>query len=307
MTFLDKDSVIVGEKLIATIGFFDGVHKGHEFLLNELIREAKKTKQKSMIVTFANYPKSLIKPEKSVVLITTLSEKLLLLNLYEIDYCLVLDFDENVAKLTAEEFAKFLNIYFSVNVLLLGYDNHFGSDRVTDDENSQVFYENTKVFLKQIKANKTLSLNQRISSSVIRDYLKRGNIQMVTKLLGRNYSFKGKVVNGNHLGTEIGFPTANIEVEKDKLLPQNGVYAVGVLVDNQQYKGMLNIGNRPTFNGSGITVEVNIFDFNEYIYGKIIEIQLIKFIREEQKFDSLETLKNQLIIDKEQIIAKFGK
>lgn len=306
MVFLDKNSEILNEKVFATIGFFDGVHKGHDFLLGELVKEAKQSMRKSMIVTFLNHPKLFFCPNKQLKLITPLTEKLIQLNEYAIDYCLLLEFDEAIATMTAEEFMVLLKNQFSVKSILLGFNNHFGSDKITNIKRYNKLTGTTGVAVKQLNSCKTLSLNNRVSSSVIRNFLKKGDIAMVNAMLGKNYYVIGEVVKGNSVGRTIGFPTANIRVGEDKLLPSDGVYYVEVIIDGKRQKGMMNIGYRPTVSGTQKSVEVHILDFDRDIYGTTVEIVVNSFLRKEIKFDTLDELKSQLVLDKMHIRTQFG-
>jgi riboflavin kinase/FMN adenylyltransferase len=306
VVFLDKNSEILNEKVFATIGFFDGVHKGHDFLLGELVKEAKQSMRKSMIVTFLNHPKLFFCPNKQLKLITPLTEKLIQLNEYAIDYCLLLEFDEAIATMTAEEFMVLLKNQFSVKSILLGFNNHFGSDKITNIKRYNKLTGTTGVAVKQLNSCKTLSLNNRVSSSVIRNFLKKGDIAMVNAMLGKNYYVIGEVVKGNSVGRTIGFPTANIRVGEDKLLPSDGVYYVEVIIDGKRQKGMMNIGYRPTVSGTQKSVEVHILDFDRDIYGTTVEIVVNSFLRKEIKFDTLDELKSQLVLDKMHIRTQFG-
>ncbi|MDR3327041.1 MAG: bifunctional riboflavin kinase/FAD synthetase [Prevotellaceae bacterium] len=303
---MDKNSEILNEKVFATIGFFDGVHKGHDFLLGELVKEAKQSMRKSMIVTFLNHPKLFFCPNKQLKLITPLTEKLIQLNEYAIDYCLLLEFDEAIATMTAEEFMVLLKNQFSVKSILLGFNNHFGSDKITNIKRYNKLTGTTGVAVKQLNSCKTLSLNNRVSSSVIRNFLKKGDIAMVNAMLGKNYYVIGEVVKGNSVGRTIGFPTANIRVGEDKLLPSDGVYYVEVIIDGKRQKGMMNIGYRPTVSGTQKSVEVHILDFDRDIYGTTVEIVVNSFLRKEIKFDTLDELKSQLVLDKMHIRTQFG-
>ncbi len=301
MKILDKNSIINTTSTVATIGFFDGFHLGHKFLINKVINFANENNKKSLVVTFGENPKKFFKKDNyDIRQLSTVGEKCSLLESFGVDYCLMLEFNEELSRLTAMEFLEWLKEHFSLSVLFIGYDHTFGSDKIRDFDKISKICQNIgiKVFnVEQFSKN-----NHKVSSTTIRKMVQEGNFDVANDLLGYTYTISGRVVEGQKIGRTIGFPTANIDVSKGKLVPKNGVYAVEVIIDQIRYGGMLNIGNRPTVCGINQTVEVNIFDFDQDIYGKNISVGFRKFIRDEKKFTSLDELKNQLFIDKQIVI-----
>lgn len=304
MNILKQGDEIPWSGCAATVGFFDGVHAGHRFLLEELKELAAENGLTSVVITFAQHPRTVLSGDYKPKLLSSSSEKLDLLAQTEVDSCVVLNFDLELAKLTAEEFIKKVLIdKFKVKLLLVGYDHRFGRNRDMGFEDYVKIGE--KYGVKVIKATQfSNEKHQNISSSQIRKALEDGDVENANEILTYPYFFEGKVVEGNKIGRTIGFPTANIFVnDKNKMLPAVGVYAAYVFYDGKKYKGMMNIGYHPTvpFNNK-LKAEVNIFDFDSNIYGDEIRVEVIKKIRVEQKFEGLEQLKNQLSGDKKEII-----
>lgn len=307
--------------MIATIGFFDGMHEGHKFVLSQVLQLAEKRGDGSIVFTFDRHPAALFCPEKAPKLLLTPEEKVQRIADFGIEDVVMFVFDEELASLTTNEFLQILKEDYAVDTLLLGYDNHFGKKEkdangnfinpTFDDYVRRGKEEGVRIkLLKEFKSPNhqiAKSSNETTSSTLIRSLLLDGNIAEANKRLGYTYSLSGKVVSGYQIGRKIGFPTANIEVQ-DKLIPKNGVYAAWTEIKsiNQQiaesanalFKAIVNIGSRPTFNGNETTVEVHIIDFHENIYDKEITIQLIARLRDEQKFDSPEELITQINKDK---------
>ena len=287
----------------ATIGFFDGVHAGHQFLINELKKEAANRQQKSMVITFAAHPQAVLRPHVPMALITTLSEKLALLETTGIDYCVVLDFTKEMAQLSAQQFLQdVLSVRYSVATLLVGYNHRFGHNRA-DSFEQYVQYGNLMNMAVVLAPQYNTADKTKINSSHIRQLLTEGKIEPANELLTRPYSFSGVVVEGQKLGRKIGFPTVNLQLTNtSKLLPDSGVYAVQVIFEEKKYKGMMNIGYRPTINSNPETrnIEVHLFDFNRDIYGQTLVVEMLRKIRDEKKFDSIEELTAQLKKDKEE-------
>ncbi len=293
----DKEKVTT---CAATVGFFDGVHAGHRFLIEELKSIALKRKLKSVVVTFAVHPRKVLNSEFQPQLLTTLSEKLQQLESTGIDTCIVLDFDKEMAGLSAYEFLKtILYKNYNVHTLLVGHDHRFGHNRT---DGFQEYYQyGREIGIDVIQAKRfSTETDTHISSSEIRDSLQNGKIELANRILSYNYSIRGKVIDGFKIGRKLGFPTANLELEnKDKLLPALGVYAVRVHYNNLTYKGMMNIGHRPTIeNGSKISLEVFILDFDKEIYYETIVIEFISKIRDEKKFNNINELIEQLNKDR---------
>lgn len=287
-------------KIIAGIGFFDGVHLGHQSLINEIKIAAAEECASSALVTFRRHPRSVLNSEYRPQLLNLFSEKMQHLSQTGIDYVIALDFDVAMSKMSSYEFIKYLRDKYNLAGLYIGYDHRFGHNRSDDFEDYKRYGEELGVTI--FRAGVALAGTTPISSSVIRRFLKDGNISVVNQMLSYRYSLSGKVVSGYGVGRTIGFKTANIEIDDlDKLIPGNGVYAVYVkMSEGLIYKGMMNIGNRPTVHDNiERTIEVHIFDFEGELYGKEIEILFEKFMRPERKMSGLEELKSQLSEDRE--------
>ena len=288
---------------VATIGFFDGVHKGHQYLIRQVVEEAEHIGGTPVCVTFANHPHSVVEQMKgnsfALKLLTTQEEKVMMLKGLGIQEVSLLEFTPEIAMMSAYDFmSQVLKREMGVGVLVIGYDHRFGHNR-SEGFNDYVRYgEEIGIRIVQAKAYEEDCIT--VSSSLIREMLLQGRVADSRRLLGYDYFVEGVVVNGFHVGRRIGYPTANIEVASDKLVPCDGVYAVRVDVDGVIYGGMLNIGWRPTFNGNHRTIEVHLFDFDSNIYSEHIRIYFIDFIRPEQRFDSPEALVSQLAEDEQQ-------
>lgn len=289
----------LNERTVVTIGYFDGVHCGHKFLLNDLQKEGKENGLKTLVVTFSNHPQLLFQPDCGLRFLTLGNEKIRLLENMGFDYCLVLPFTREFAYLTSKEFMRILHESFGMEELIVGYDHHFGSDRDSSFTDYVEFGDKMGVNVVRCDAFSVSDMN--VSSSKIRDFLISGEIEQANMLLGYNYTIIGRVVHGHKVGRKIGFPTANIEVSEGKLLPKNGVYAVTVEVEGQCHRGMMNIGYRPTLNNVGLSIEVYIDEFGGDIYDRMLVVEITKYIRDERKFNSLEALKKQLSLDLESI------
>lgn len=299
MRIIRNTSIPSEVSVAATMGFFDGVHLGHRFLIDELKLVAKERDLPAAVITFNIHPRKVLQATYQPQLINTIDEKIKLLESTGIDYCIILDFTIELSKLSAEEFIRhFLSEQLHVKALLTGYDHRFGHNR-TEGFDDYVSYGKA-CGMEVIQSPPFLLGETTISSSTIRRLLARGKVSEAEKLLKYPYQLEGTVVHGRKLGRTIGFPTANIAVsDTDKIIPQPGVYAAQVKLDNQTYNGMLYIGDRPTVdNGNDISVEVNILDFDQEIYDKKLTVSIIEFIRDDQKFNSLEELKGQLHADK---------
>jgi riboflavin kinase/FMN adenylyltransferase len=294
-----------GVRLAATIGFFDGVHGGHRFLIDELKRISMLYGLKSAIVTFEVPPRIVLNKDNGLKLLNTFEEKISHLSESGVDYCVVLDFTPQLANLTARQFIQnVLNDKMNVEVLLIGYDHRFGKDRREGFEEYVKYGEECE--MKVIQAPQLKGDDERFSSSEIRRLLSEGEVSEAAKLLTYLYSVKGKVVSGHQVGRQIGYPTANVSIDNPmKIVPGKGIYAVKTrLADGKTYGGMLYIGKRPTLeNGTDTSVEVNIFDFEGNLYEQEITIEFVEFIRGDEKFPSLEALKARLAKDEEEAKA----
>ena len=284
---------------VVTSGTFDGVHLGHRKILNRLNEVAHQNNGESVVITFYPHPRSVISPDnQNVKLLSTLDEKIELLENSGVQHLLIIPFTREFSELSSEEFIqKILVQTIGTKTLVIGYDHRFGRNR-----------EGGFDYLKANKARYGFEIeeisrqdieNMGVSSSKIRKALQEGDVPSADHFLGRNYSLSGVIVKGKQLGRTIGFPTANIQVrEIAKLIPSDGVYAVKVYYKENAFGGMLNIGNRPTVDGTFQTVEVNIFDFDQEIYGENLAVEFLQKIRNEQKFNGLDELKAQIAKDK---------
>jgi len=307
MEILHSENTNPHKPLVATIGFFDGVHTGHQFLIGQLKEIAAQEGLPSTVITFPVHPRRVLNTEYQPALLCGYEEKIKRLSETEIDYCVVLDFSKEMSMLSAKEFIQnILKKRIGVDTLLIGYDHRFGHNR--EDGFEQYVEYGQEVGMEVIQA-KELNSSLHVSSTRIRRLLGEGDIQKANQLLGYNYTISGKIVEGFKVGRTIGFPTANIEIWEDfKVVPAFGVYAVYVHIENQIYEGMLYIGKRPTLhNGDNISLEVNIFNFNEDLYGSSLTCKFIEFVRPDEKFKDLETLKKNIQRDKENVAKILEK
>jgi len=295
---------------VLTIGTFDGVHLGHRKIIARLHDLAKSINGESVIFTFDPHPRKVVAPgETTLRLLTTLEEKIGLFEQSGIDHLIIYPFTPEFSRLTYEEFVEnVLVAQIHTKFLVVGYDHKFGKDRQGDFEFLKKCADRHEF---QIEKLDVLLMNEsHISSTKIREAIQKGDFETANAFLGYPFTLHGTVVEGQKLGRKIQFPTANIQAsDPDKIIPGYGVYAVEVTVMNQTYQGMLNIGSRPTVNNNADnrSIEVHIFDFESDIYGEPIELVFFKKLREEQKFASIEALKDQLAKDKTDTIAFFQK
>lgn len=285
---------------VLTVGTFDGVHEGHKVLIKSVVERANEISARSVIVTFDPHPRDIINPGlDGIKLLSTLSERCELLADLGIDEMIVIPFDRDFSLLSSEEFIR--DIIFKkigVREFIIGYDHQFGKDREGTIETVRSLGKELG-FRANVITRQEVE-NQTVSSTSIRKALQdEGNVEKATKFLGRHYILHGTVVHGDKRGGSIGFPTANIHVDQTKkVVPKKGVYAVWIRVDGEYYPAMMNIGKRPTFEGEHLTVEVHIFEFDQDIYGKEVQTQFVKRLRDEKKFSGIDELKNQLERDK---------
>ncbi len=290
------------QNAVITIGSFDGVHSGHSKIIHQLTEEAKKINGCSIVISFYPHPKQIVGNQNFIIsLLNTPKEKSYLLEKAGIDYLVIIPFNKDFAELSATSYiTDFLVRYFHPHTIITGYDHRFGKNRTGNYELLEQYSEAYGYVVKEIP--EYVINDSTISSTAIRNYINNGNIEEANRLLGYTYFFEGKVVKGREIGRLMNFPTANIHVDNpDKLLPANGVYAVYVKIENMpnEFKGMMNIGIRPTFEDGQKTIEVNIFNFNEDIYDKNIQVIVKTRLRSEIKFTNSEALKKQLLMDKE--------
>ncbi len=304
----DLDNLPEFQNAVITIGTFDGVHLGHRQIIKLLIQEANAVGGETVIITFHPHPRRVVTHGKSdVKILNTLPEKIELLDQLGIDHLVVVAFNEIFADQTAEEYIQnFLIKKFNPASIIIGYDHRFGKNRSGDYHLLEKFGETYGYKVKEIPEH---VLNEIIiSSTKIREALLNSDVDTANNFLGYKYFFEGKVVVGNRLGRTIGYPTANLSIQnEDKLVPGNGVYAVQINISGKKtvYGGMMNIGMRPTIDGTKKTIEVNIFHYDEDIYGENIRVYLSAYLRSEVKFAGLEQLKEQLASDKTAAMEKL--
>ena len=278
---------------VATIGFFDGVHLGHNYLLEQLKSEAQQRGMQSVVVTFANHPRLFFDPNCALKQLTLSDEKFDLLKQKGVDEVVMLQFDDKLSKLTSREFMQLLVEHHDVKVLLMGYDHRFGSDRGTSFDEYVAYGKQIGVEVKRCDGFSESEVM--VSSSKVRRALELWDIPLANKFLGYKYFVKGRVVEGQKIGRQIGFPTANLQIDSLKLIPSDGVYVVEVVVGDREYRGVLNIGTRPTVSGDKRTIEVHIIEYEgAELYGEELELRFLRFLRHEQRFSSLEDLREQI-------------
>ena len=276
---------------IATIGFFDGVHRGHRFLFAQLQEHARLLHLAPVIYTFDRHPKELLTGQAPAMLTTHDERKALLQNYGEVHF---LDFAA-VQQLTAEQFMRYLHDEQDVAALLIGYDHHFGSDRLKGFHEYEKIAH--KIGLHVERAHECLVDGVPVSSSRIRKLMDAAQIDQVNRLLGYTYSVSGVVEHGNAIGATLGFPTANIRLSSAKQLPASGVYSVVAHVNGVEYKALANIGTNPTVGNDHLSLEVHLLDFQGDLYGQPLTISFLHFLREEKRFASLDELKKQIAED----------
>ena len=309
--FLERNRLAV-VPCVATIGMFDGVHKGHRFVLSHICDYAKAHGLASTVITFDKHPKEVVQTDWKPLLLTTFEERIRLLEETGIDRCVVLPFTQEMAALSAHDFMRLMAERLGVKVLMTGYDNRFGHNRNDTFEDYVRYGEEIGIKVKGLpSANCQLSTVNgqlsEVSSSMVRRLLGEGKVQEAADALTYPYSITGKVVKGEHIGTHLGYPTANLQVDNSyKIIPSAGVYAVQVYLSPltshpSPLRGMMNIGTRPTFGEHTQTLEVHILNFEGDLYGQTITVAFIERLRDERRFESEEELKRQLEEDKRRI------
>ena len=300
------DQLPVFKNAVITIGTFDGVHQGHKQIISQLVKEAHAINGTSVVITFDPHPKKIVGDTLNPVsLLNSPAEKYELLQKAGIGHIVVVPFTKEFAEQPAQSYIRdFLVAKFRPHTIIIGYDHRFGKDRAGDYHLLEAEALRFGYIVKEIPEHVLQDVT--ISSTRIRKALVSGDIDTANKFLGYEYFFSGIVTEGNKLGRTIGYPTANLSLtDTNKLIPANGVYAVKVWVDgfSETFGGMMNIGTRPTVDGSKLVIEVNIFDFDEMIYGKKVTVMLLKKLREEVKFSGLEALKEQLGKDRKDALS----
>lgn len=291
------------EESVVTIGKFDGLHNGHKVLIKKAVESSKKRRIKSVVFTFANQPANYFN-NHSVKNIITDKDKMKKLNHLGIDIVVNIPFDEKMTNISADDFArKILKEKLRAKKVIVGHDFTFARNKEGNAKLLKLLgakYNFKVEVVKPVKIN-----NIRVSSTYIRNLIAEGSVNKVKEYLGRNYQLEGKVIKCKQLGRTIGFPTANMKIENEMLVPKCGIYATKVYLNGKTYFGATNIGYNPTVEGKDLSVETNILDFNEDIYGKTIKLEFLERIRDEKKFYSLEELKSQLKIDIDYIYKKY--
>lgn len=292
---------------ILTIGTFDGVHIGHNKILKRLIQDSKKNNLSSLVMTFFPHPRMILNKSHEIKMIDTIDEKINLLEKTGLDNLIIHPFDNNFSKIRAKEFVEEILVKkLKIKEIIIGYDHKFGKDREASVEDLKKFGKDYMFTVKEIPAQEIDSIA--ISSTKIRNAILNGEIEKCNKFLGRNFILTGKVVYGDGLGKKIDFPTANIEIKETyKIIPKNGVYLVKTKINSKTYFGMMNIGIRPTVGGTNKSLEIHFFNFKDNIYGKNVSIEIIKKIRDEEKFSSIDQLKIQLKKDEQFCLKLINK
>ncbi len=292
-------------KTIVTLGTFDGVHKGHKSILDKLTTSSKLSGCESLVLTFFPHPRMVLQQNTDLKLLNTIEEKAVLLENEGIDNLIIHPFDHAFSRLTAEEFVKDILVdKLNISKIIIGHDHRFGRNRTATIDDLIRFGQEYGFEVEKISA---LEINEvSVSSTKIRNALINGNIETANEFLGYPYFISGTVVQGKQLGRTINFPTANIEVnESYKLIPANGVYVVSSVIDGKIVQGMMNIGTRPTVDGTNTTIEVHFHDFDGNLYGNNLTISIYHRLRDEVKFESFDALKLQLEKDKQQSLDYF--
>jgi riboflavin kinase/FMN adenylyltransferase len=291
------------KKTIVTIGTFDGVHIGHQKIIEKLTQNAKNLDCESLVLTFFPHPRMVLQGNSDIKLLNTIDEKALLLEKAGVDNLIIHPFDQAFSRLTAEEFvSKVLVDAFHVKKIIIGHDHRFGRNRTATINDLELFGKQFDFEVEQISVQEINEVA--VSSTKIRTALEAGNVALANTYLGYKYLLSGIVSLGKQLGRTIGFPTANIQIQESyKLIPKQGVYIVKSTINDNVVFGMMNIGFNPTVNGSKLSVEVHFLDFDSDLYDKTLVISVLERIREEQKFDSIDDLKEQLKRDKEYVIS----
>ncbi|RQO31405.1 riboflavin biosynthesis protein RibF [Taibaiella sp. KBW10] len=282
---------------VLTIGSFDGVHQGHQKIIRNVADTAKKVNGESILITFEPHPRKIIQPGQALGLLSSLEEKIERITQEGIDHIVVVPFSRDFSMMSAEDYVlNFLYNTFLPHTIIIGYDHHFGHNR---SGNIGTLKEMLPAAVQVIEIEEQLIQEADVSSTKIRKAITKGNIAEATAMLGRTYGFEAVVVHGNKIGRTIGYPTANLQpTYSDILIPGIGIYAVKVHYKDTVYQGMMSIGKRPTVTDDNIiAIEVNILDFQQDIYGEKLYVEFIAYVRGEEKFDGLESLKAQIAQD----------
>ena len=285
---------------IVTVGTFDGVHFGHQKIIQRLQKIAKKNNGESVLLTFDPHPRKILLNDQGLKLIHTINEKINILENLGLNHLVIYPFTLEFSKFSAKRYIDELLIQkLGTHTLVIGYDHHFGNDREGNIDLLKKYEKSNPFYLEEIKAHEIEEI--KISSTKVRSAIEKGNIHLVNDYCGHFYEFSGEVVHGNGIGKTIGTPTANIKLNSnEKIIPLDGVYAVICQIKDANYKGIMNIGFKPTVDeGQKRTVEIHLFDYEKDIYGQDLRTKVIERIRDEVKFNSLKELKSQILKDNE--------
>ena len=303
-TIQNISNFTTSEKTFVTIGPFDGAHFGHQQIIERLVLEAKKANKKSVLLTFFPHPRMVLQKDNSLELINTIDERTELLAKTGLDYLIIHPFSKEFSRMTALDFVRDILVnQLNISKLIIGYDHHFGKNREGNIIQLTEYSYLYDFIVEEIPAQDIDNVS--VSSTKVRRALAEGNIEKANNYLGYNFMLSGIVVNGKQLGGKIGYPTANLDIrESYKLIPKTGVYVVKCTIDKKVIFGIMNIGNRPTLDGGYQTIEVHFLDFNANLYNKSLTIELLHFLRDEKKFNSIENLILQIRKD-EQIARNY--
>jgi riboflavin kinase/FMN adenylyltransferase len=287
------------KKTILTLGTFDGVHIGHKKILEKITQNTENGKYESLVLTFFPHPRMVLQEKSEIKLLNTIAEKTKLLENTGIENLVIHPFNESFSRLTAEEFVSSILVnQFHIQKIIIGHDHRFGRNRTADINDLIAFGEQYGFEVEQISAQEIKDVS--VSSTKIRKALTEGEMSLANEYLGYDYFLTGTIIKGKQLGRTIGFPTANLKIEEEyKLIPKNGVYIVKSIINEKLVYGMMNIGFNPTVDGQVQSIEIHFLDFDEDIYDLKIAVSLLQYVREEQKFGSVDLLKEQLRKDKE--------
>ncbi|WP_242130865.1 bifunctional riboflavin kinase/FAD synthetase [Aestuariivivens marinum] len=301
MKILNKIEINQGS--IVTIGTFDGVHIGHQKIISRLVNTAKEEGLKSAILTFFPHPRMVLQKDASIKLINTIDERYAILESLGLDYLLIKKFTKEFSRMGAEDFVKDILVdKLHAKKIIIGYDHRFGRNRNANIDDLKRFGDQYGFAVEEISAQDIDEVA--VSSTKIRNALNEGDIIKANAYLGYNFMLNGTVVKGRKLGKQLGFPTANVHINEDyKLIPKQGAYIVSSVIDGVLVYGMMNIGVNPTVSGERLSIEVHFINFNKDIYNKKIRIELLQRLRDEQKFDSVDRLKAQLLEDKKVLLS----
>ncbi|MDI5948305.1 bifunctional riboflavin kinase/FAD synthetase [Flavobacterium yafengii] len=295
------------KKTILTLGTFDGVHIGHKKILKKITQNTENHKYESLVLTFFPHPRMVLQEHSDIKLLNTIDEKIDLLEKIGIENLVIHPFDEAFSRLTAEEFVSTILVNrFHIQKIIIGHDHRFGRNRTANIDDLIAYGKEYGFEVEQISVQEINDIS--VSSTKIRNALLEGDMALANDYLGYDYFLTGIIIKGKQLGRTIGFPTANLKIEENyKLIPQNGVYIVKSIIDEQTIFGMMNIGFNPTVDGQKQSIEIHYFDFNADLYNQKISVSILQRIRSEQKFESVDLLKEQLEKDKKTALAYLNK